>query len=123
MSEPAGKWPFPPTDGGPLSRPLVVDLKNVLVAIVADERAAAAARTTLFQQGVPEQNLRLYTAEQIVAFDDEFRDSRGLRARLVGALSMTTSRWSAMWRGPATDTPRCGSPPTTGTTRTGTSAA
>jgi hypothetical protein len=86
MADHAGKWPFAPTDGKPESRPLVVDLENVLVVLVADDAAAERAVETLRGLGFTDENLRLYTSEQIVAYDEAFRSGRGLKDRVVGAL-------------------------------------
>ena len=80
------KWPFGQSDGGPESRPLVVDLENVLVAVVADTAAAERALQTLRGIGFIDETLRLYTSEQIVAYDEAFRSSRGIKERVVGAL-------------------------------------
>jgi hypothetical protein len=76
-------WPFPPTDGGPRSRPHVVDLTNVLVAIVSD---AEGAERSLRAAGYTDEGLRVYGSEQIVAYDEAFRSERGLLDRTIGLL-------------------------------------
>ena len=86
MAEPTAKWPFAPTDGGPASRPLVVDLDNVLIILVASDAAAERAADTLREVGFTDDNLRRYTSEQILAYDEAFRSARGLKGRVVGAL-------------------------------------
>jgi hypothetical protein len=86
MVEPEDRWPFGTTDGGPSSRPAVVDLDGVLIAILDDAAAGEHARDMLTQRGFSEQQLRLYSADQIVAYDDEFRDNRNLGGRLIGAV-------------------------------------
>ena len=53
MTDHRSHWPFPPTDGGPRSRPHVVDLTNVLVAIVSD---SVAAECSLRAAGYTEEN-------------------------------------------------------------------
>ena len=86
MADPAAKWPFAPTDGGPGSRPLLVDLDNVLIVLVATDEAAERAAGTLRGLGFTDDNLRLYSSEQILAYDEAFRSARGLTGRVVGAL-------------------------------------
>ena len=86
MAEPAARWPFAGTDGGPGSRPLVVDLENVLVAVLTSDEAAERAERALRTMGFTDENLRRYTSGQIVAYDEAFRSGRGLKERVVGAL-------------------------------------
>jgi hypothetical protein len=71
-------WPFGSTDGGPRSRPLVVHLEDVLVLVLPDDVAGA--------QALADDRLRLYTSEQIVAYDEAFRSERSLPERVVGTL-------------------------------------
>ena len=86
MAEPRPKWPFGESDGGPGSRPLVVDLENVLVSVLANNAEGERALQSLRTFGCADENLRLYTSEQILAFDEIFRSDRGLKDRVVGAL-------------------------------------
>jgi hypothetical protein len=86
VAESDDRWPFGETDGGPASRPLVPVLEGVLIAVLADDAAAAHARETLLAAGFGAQDLRLYTGAQIVAYDDEFRANRTLTGRVVGAV-------------------------------------
>lgn len=86
MADDAAKWPFGPTDGGPGSRPTMVDLENVLIAVVVSDDAAERAAATLRGLGFTDENLRLYTSTQIVTYDEAFRTGRGLKERVVGAL-------------------------------------
>jgi hypothetical protein len=81
------RWPFGPTDGTPASRPLVPVLEGVLVAVLRDGDAAEHARQALAARGVADDDLRLYTAEQIVAYDEEFRATRSFTGRVVGAVA------------------------------------
>lgn len=83
MTHHRSPWPFPPTDGGPSSRPHVVDLTNVLVAIVSD---SDGAERSLRAAGYAEEDLRVYQSEQIVAYDDAFQSERGLLDRTIGRL-------------------------------------
>jgi hypothetical protein len=86
MADPSSRWPFGATDGGPDSRPLVVDLENVLIAILANDDAGEAAEQALHAVGHSDENVRRYTSEQILAYDEAFRSGRGLKERVVGAL-------------------------------------
>jgi hypothetical protein len=79
-------WPFGTTDGGPSSRPLVVHLEDVLIMVLRDDGAGSAALALLREHGFSEDRLRLYTSEQIVAYDDAFRSERGLPGKVVGTL-------------------------------------
>ena len=80
------KWPFGKSDGGPQGRPLIVDLENVLIAILPDTAEGERALTSLRHLGFPDARLRLYTSEQILSYDEEFRSARGLTGRIVGAV-------------------------------------
>jgi hypothetical protein len=84
MADPEDRWPFGATDGGPQSRPVVVDMDGVLIAILASTEAGEHAKAVLSEHGFDDQTLRLYTGEQIVAHDEEFRADRKLGERLVG---------------------------------------
>ena len=86
MAERELKWPFGDTDGGPLSRPLIVDLENVLVVMVATDVEGEAVMDALREAGFTDAYLRFYRSEQILDFDEAFRSRRGLKERAVGAL-------------------------------------
>ena len=86
MAEPSSRWPFGATDGGPGSRPMVVNLENVLIVILAGDDAGAQADEALRAMGYTDENLRRYTSEQIVTYDEAFRSGRGLKEKVVGAL-------------------------------------
>ncbi len=86
LAEPEDRWPFGSTDGGPQSRPLVVDLDGVLIAILANATAGEQVRSMLRERGFDDRTVRLYTGEQIVAYDEEFRSSRKLSGKIVGAI-------------------------------------
>jgi hypothetical protein len=86
MAELDDRWPFGTTDGGPSSRPAVVDLEGVLIAMLQDAASGEAARSSLCEHGFNDQTLRLYTAEQILAYDEEFRSNRSLGGRIIGAV-------------------------------------
>jgi hypothetical protein len=78
-------WPFGDSDGGPASRPRVVRLEGVLVAVLEDGPAGERARAALVDR-VGEDGLRLYDGATIVAYDEEFRAARGLAGRVAGAV-------------------------------------
>jgi hypothetical protein len=86
MDDPGDRWPFGTTDGGPASRPKVVDMEGVLVAMLRDVSAGEHAYATLRARGLAEAELRLYSAQQILAFDDEFREHRTITERVIGAV-------------------------------------
>ncbi len=86
MAERELGWPFGSTDGGPRSRPLVVHLEDVLVMVLRDDEAGRRALALLREHGFSEDRLRLYSAEQIVAYDEAFRSERGLTGRVVGTI-------------------------------------
>jgi hypothetical protein len=84
--DPGDRWPFGTTDGGPASRPKVVDMEGVLVAMLRDASAGAHALETLRDRGYSDAELRLYPPEQIVAFDEEFREQRTLADKVIGVV-------------------------------------
>ena len=95
MAENELGWPFGSTDGGPSSRPLVVHLDNVLIAVLPDTAAGEQAVGVLDEHGYPAERVRLYTDEQIVAYDEEFRSSRGVTGKVVGAVVDDTETMGA----------------------------
>ena len=72
MAENELEWPFGSTDGGPGSRPLVVHLDDVLIAVLPDTAAGERALDVLREHGYPDERLRLYPGELIVAYDEEY---------------------------------------------------
>jgi hypothetical protein len=84
--DPGDRWPFGTTDGGPASRPKVVDMEGVLVAMLRDASAGAHALATLKERGYSDAELRLYPAEQILAYDADFREHRTLAGKVIGAV-------------------------------------
>ena len=61
-------------------------MDNVPVAIVADDDAATRAAERLRGKGFTDETLRLYTSEQILAYDAAFRAGPSLKERVVGAI-------------------------------------
>ena len=86
MAERELGWPFGSTDGGPASRPVRVHLEDVLIMVLPDDDAGLQALDALREHGFPDERLRLYSSEQIVAYDKAFRDERGLAGKVVGTL-------------------------------------
>jgi hypothetical protein len=86
MADTVDRWPFGATDGGPSSRPTIVDLEGVLIAMLADTESGESARRSLLEHGFNDQTLRVYTPEQILEYDDEFRSNRSLGGRIIGAV-------------------------------------
>src|ERR671916_2911117 len=95
MAESELEWPFGSTDGGPASRPLVVHLDNVLIAVLPDTASGTRALDVLRDHGYPDERLRLYTGEQIVAYDEEFKAARGVAGKVVGAVVDDTKTMGA----------------------------
>ena len=95
MAENELEWPFGSTDGGPGSRPMVVHLDNVLIAMLTDTGAGERAVDVLREHGYPDERLRLYTGEQIVAYDEEFKAARGVAGKVVGAVVDDTKTMGA----------------------------
>jgi hypothetical protein len=86
MAEEQLGWPFGSSDGGPASRPMVVHLEDVLIAMVPDAAAGERAREILSEQGFGPDRVRVYTGEQIVEYDEAFRSGRGMAGRVVGTV-------------------------------------
>ena len=86
MAEHELGWPFGTTDGGPSTRPLVVHLEDVLIMVLPDDDAGRRGLDAVRELGFADERLRLYTSEQIVAYDQAFRDERGLAGKVVGTI-------------------------------------
>jgi hypothetical protein len=98
MAENELGWPFGSTDGGPASRPVVVHLDNVLIAVLPDTPAGEHAMVELRDHGYPDERLRLYSGEQIVAYDEAFKAARGVAGKVVGAVVDDTKTMDAYRR-------------------------
>jgi len=84
MADAAERWPFGSSDGGPESRPLVVEMEGVLVAIFESDAAGEHGLAALRELGIDDQNLRFYSSAQILTYEEEFRSDRTLTGRLIG---------------------------------------
>jgi len=78
------RWPFGSSDGGPESRPLVVKMEGVLVAILESDAAGEHALASLEELGLAADHLRFYSSAQILVYEEEFRSDRTLTGRLIG---------------------------------------
>jgi len=85
VTEPDDRWPFGATDGSPETRPLVVEMAGVLVAILENDAAGEHALAALAELGISDRHLRFYRSEQILIYEEEFRSGRKLTGRLIGA--------------------------------------
>jgi hypothetical protein len=85
MADPDDRWPFGGTEGDPESRPMVVEMEGVLVAIFEDDASGAHAMAALGDLGISERHLRFYPSARIVEYEEEFRSGRKLTGRLIGA--------------------------------------
>jgi hypothetical protein len=79
------RWPFGGTDGSPSTRPNVVEMEGVLVAIMANDASGRHALDALSALGIAEDRLRYYSSEDILVYEEEFKSDRTLTGRLIGA--------------------------------------
>ena len=84
MAKSDDRWPFGSSDGGPESRPLIVDMEGVLVAICENDAAGEHALAALSELGIDAAHLRFYSSAQILRYEEEFRSDRTLTGRLIG---------------------------------------
>ena len=63
----------------------MVDMDGVLVAILENDAAGAHATASLSELGISDQELRFYSSEEMLVYEEEFRSDRKLTGRLVGA--------------------------------------
>lgn len=84
MAESEDRWPFGSSDGGPESRPLVVRMEGVLVAIFESDAAGEHGLGALRELGIDDQDLRFYSSAQMLVYEEEFRSDRTLTGRLIG---------------------------------------
>ena len=89
MSEDGVVWPTGMTDRDPdlSSRPLVFDPQGFLVAILENASRAEAAAAALREAEFAEEDLRIYTSEQILEDRERFLEQRSVPGRVVGAIT------------------------------------
>jgi hypothetical protein len=82
-------WPTGMTDRDPdlSSRPLLFNPQGFLVAILEDDSSAEVAQTALQEAGFADEDLRIYTSEQILGDRERFLEQRSVTGRVVGALT------------------------------------
>ena len=82
-------WPTGMTDRDPdlSSRPMVFNPKGFLVVIFEDASRTEAAATALREAGFADEDLRIYTSEQILKDRERFLEQRSVTGRVVGALT------------------------------------
>ena len=89
MSDDGVIWPTGMTDRDPdlSSRPLVFNPQDFLVAILEDASRAEDAAAALREAGFVDEDLRIYTSEQILEDRKRFLEQRSVPGRLVGAIT------------------------------------
>ena len=63
----------------------MVDMDGVLVAILENDAAGQHAVEALSELGFSDSDLRFYSSEEMLVYEEEFRSDRKLTGRLVGA--------------------------------------
>ena len=84
MTEPHD-WPFEQPAGGTL-RPWYVTASGYLAVLFADAQEAEHARRGLLERGVPDQDLRLYHAEEVLEIASRLHEERSGLAKAIAAL-------------------------------------
>ena len=82
-------WPTGMSDQDPAGRerPLVFNPQGFLVAILEDADQAEQARAALAAAGFAENDLRVYTSQQILNSWERFQAERSLAQRIAGAIT------------------------------------
>jgi hypothetical protein len=83
-------WPFEQSAGGGL-RPWYLTATGYLMVLFSDLREAERARSGLVEAKVSEQDLRLYTSEEILGILARLQKERSILARAVAALAADAS--------------------------------
>jgi hypothetical protein len=83
-------WPFEQPAGGSL-RPWYLTATGYLVVLFSDLEEAERARRGLVEAEVSEQDLRLYTSEEILDILARLQKERSILARAVAALAADAS--------------------------------
>jgi hypothetical protein len=85
MDEDRDVFPMDVTDKS--SRPWKFRPQGYLVVILADDEEAERAETALHQNGVGEQDVKLYTGGQILENHELYMGRRGVLIKAAGALA------------------------------------
>jgi len=83
-------WPFEQSAGGGL-RPWYLTATGYLMVLFSDLQEAERARSGLVEDKVSEQDLRLYTSEEILGILARLQKERSILARAVAALAADAS--------------------------------
>jgi hypothetical protein len=89
MTEPHD-WPFDQSAEGSL-RPWYLTATGYLMVLFSDLQEAERARSGLVEDKVSEQDLRLYTSEEILGILARLQKERSILARAVAALAADAS--------------------------------
>jgi hypothetical protein len=78
-------WPMERTARGPNRRPWIFSATGFVGVLFRDAAEAQRARDGLMKDGVPDGDIRLYLAEEILANEERFMEERSLLAKAVAA--------------------------------------
>jgi hypothetical protein len=84
MTEPHD-WPFEQPAGGTL-RPWYLTATGYLAVLFADDGEAQRAKRGLLERGVPDEDLRLYHAEEVLSIASRLHEERSKVAKAIAAL-------------------------------------
>ena len=84
MTEPHD-WPFEQPAGGTL-RPWYLTATGYLAVLFADDGEAQRAKRRLLERGVPDEDLRLYHAEEVLSIASRLHEERSKVAKAIAAL-------------------------------------
>jgi hypothetical protein len=83
-------WGMDEGDPDPSTRPWVFNPEGFLLAVVADEAEAEAARTALQEVGFPEGHSRTFTGAKVLDDRARFEAQQGAARRLVEKVTIDT---------------------------------
>jgi hypothetical protein len=93
-------WPLDQSARGTL-RPLLSDVVGYLLVLFSDPEEAQRAQRALQDQGVPEDDIRLYDSEEIQRIATRFQQEQSFLAKAVNEVVVdhqVRERWSAAAR-------------------------
>jgi hypothetical protein len=85
--EPPTPWPMGNSDGNPPAGPLIFNPQGFLVLILEDAGEADLAKAALQGAGFAENDLRVYSGQQILADHDRYMAQRSVTRRVVRTLT------------------------------------
>jgi hypothetical protein len=86
MSEPHD-WPFERSAKGSV-RPWFFSAMGYVAVMFRDQAEAERARRGLLEQGVPDEDMRLYTSDETLAIWDRLEEERSALAKAVARLTV-----------------------------------